>query len=244
MAKRSSWWTGPGQARARLPDNYAAPVPRVPVVGGSPGDDSGFPEQWSSTSTFAAGTDGQLLQLNLPAQADHVLVWSENSGAGAGRITVTERVPFGDKVLSFDVGPGGGNQALVRGSVTIDFAATVNTILSVWVYQGDVLDRAPIQNIVSVADDGAGNPGVWTDLSPGLGPAAQGWPPKDRNNLMLMGESQFDVRWVDLAGNPIGFVPNQRILNIYHPPIARLQVRNPGGPPTPINVAATWRRTA
>jgi len=239
----ADWWSPLGQARARLPSDFRSELgaPSVPVAGGAPGSTS--PEQWCVTRTFALNETAQLLQLNLAGQSDHCMVWSENSNQGAGRFTIRETVPLGSKVVAFDVGPGGGNQALVRGSVDIEFTATAaNTVISCWVYPGDVLDRAPIQNVVQIADDGAGNPGPWVDMGHTAG--GLGWPPKDRNNVTLGCGGSFDYRVLDLAGNTIISRFNRNLDGFYHPPIGRLQVRNPGGGPATLQAVATWRRTA
>ena len=218
------WWTARGQADARFPSGYGLPVPRVPVAGGQ------TPEQWSITQLIPANSTVPLLQLNMPADQDHVMVWSENVGPGGFRLQVIERVPRGEKIVEFDCGPGGGNQAIVRGAVPIQATTAANAAtVALWVYPGDILDRAPI--------------GPGGDTSP----AGTGWPPKDRNNLTITAGANFDWRLLDEGGAIVGTRLNQDLENFYHPPRARLQTRNRGstaGSPVSINICAVWRRTA
>ena len=227
------FWTPLGQAQARYPKDYRAQRPRVPVAGGE------YPEQWSATLPIPANTTVNILEMNLDQDRDYVMVWSEEQNGGFGcRITVDERVPRASKTLSFDVGSGGGNQAKIRGAVSITARGGPGPCtLALWVYSGEVLDRAPISHLgIGIADDGGGNPGAWT----GLG-AAQNWPPKDRNNLELGGSNNFNWRLLDEAGNVVTTRNGRQLDQLYHPPRAQLQVQNPGGPN--INIIGTWRRT-
>ena len=226
------WFTAEGQALARYPEGYEAYRPRVPVAGGE------YPEQWSITQVIPANTTLEILNLNLNEDDDHCMVWSENSNGGFGcRITVQERVPRAQKLVSFDVGSGGGNQAMIRGAVKITATTGVGPCtLALWVYPGDLLPRAPIQEIQSVAAV-LPNPGAWTAFG------TQSWPPKDRNNLELGGANPFNWRFLDEAGNIIMLRNGRQVDQIYHPPRAQLQVQNPGAVSANFLVSATWRRT-
>ena len=141
------------------------------------------------------------------------------------------------------MGSGGADAVIVRGAVKIDVitqaAAIVgpaNILVALWVYCGQVGDRAPIQTIEPlVAIPPA--PGAWISSSPN-----QGWAPKMRNNLTIQASAPFDMRFLDEQANVVA----QRIgvgtpVNIYHPPRCQLQVRNPGTVGN-MRTICVWRR--
>lgn len=244
------WWTPAGQADARWPEGRNQDKLEVPEMGGEE-----LGQQWSNTLVVPPNTDVEALNLNLPQDRDWVLAWNERS-LDTGQqtqsgclIRVSEQTPRARRSIGYDVGSGGADAVIVRGAVKVDVITQAgaavgpqNIVVALWVYPGHVGDRPPIQSIETLVTVPPAV-GAWTSSSPN-----QGWPPKARYNLTILGSDPFDARLLDEQANVVG----QRLnigahptifnpFNIYHPPRCQLQLRNPGTVAT-VRTISVWRR--
>jgi hypothetical protein len=217
-------------------------VYRDPVAGES----YGVRYYWQET--LNAGDVRTLIDLDLTPDGDHVVYLElDDSATEVVDVVITQHNPRGIFQQLVQLGPGGSHRTRCPGRIVIE--ATLSNLqagsgrVKAWVYTEGDIDQAqpPLQaSLVNLADNGAGGPGGFADLSP----IASGFCPPLRARVTMTATNQCRFVWRDVTNVVFGvmdFSPTvtNRELSLWHPPQCKLSVRNSGATAF-INVVATW----
>jgi hypothetical protein len=218
--------------------------PVVPVAYGS-GDDQRL--YWEEI--VQAGANRKLMDLVLPDYDDVVVQYQlEANSTETCEIRFAQHSTRGTVPIDVHCGPNGGGRIRLAGAVRINIQVSNEVAgsarIRIWVYpHGFIGTVPPIQSFgVTLPAGVGGTPGIWVAVSPGT--PMTGWCPWGRTRVSIGSSIPIDVSFQNQI-NRISWqgcfdptICNSQ-LEVVHPPLLRLFMRNQGSAPI-ARAVATW----